>query len=109
MRVDVYEDDQGRRPFDEWFKNLPPVYAIKVLIARGRLEAGHTSNLKSVGGGVHEWRIDWGPGLRIYLAFDGHRIILLLGGGTKRRQQVDVLAAQARWADYQKRSRVNRK
>jgi hypothetical protein len=40
MRVDVYEDDQGRRPFDEWFKNLPPVYAIKVLIARGRLEAG---------------------------------------------------------------------
>ena len=109
MRVDVYEDDQGRRPFDEWFKNLPPVYAIKVLIARGRLEAGHTSNLKSVGGGVHEWRIDWGPGLRIYLAFDGHRIILLLGGGTKRRQQVDILAAQARWADYQKRSRVNRK
>jgi len=71
VRVEVYEDETGRRPFDEWFNALPPDHATKVLLARGRIEAGLTGGLKSVGEGVHEWRIDWGPGLRLYLAFDG--------------------------------------
>jgi putative addiction module killer protein len=78
-------------------------------VARGRIEAGHTSGLKSVGEGVLEWRIDWGPGLRLYVAFDGPRLVLLLGGGTKRRQQADIRAAQERWADYQRRRKVRRK
>jgi len=108
MRVDVYEDEAGWRPFDEWFNALPPEYATKVLLARGRIEAGLTGGLKSVGEGVHEWRIDWGPGLRLYVGFDGSRLVLLLGGGTKRRQQADIRAAQSRWADYLQR-KVRRK
>ncbi len=108
MPVHVYEDEAGRRPFEEWFNALPADYATKVLVARGRIEAGHASGLKPVGGGVLEWRIDWGPGLRLYVAFDGPRLVLLLGGGTKRRQQADIRAAQERWADYQKR-KVRRK
>jgi putative addiction module killer protein len=103
MRVEVYEDETGRRPFDDWFNALPPDYATKVLLARGRIEAGLTGGLRSVGEGIHEWRIDWGPGLRLYLAFDGKRLVLLLGGGTKRRQQADIRAARSRWADYQRR------
>jgi putative addiction module killer protein len=109
MPVHVYEDAEGRRPFEEWFNALPAEYATKVLVARGRIEAGHTSGLKPVGEGVHEWRIDWGPGLRLYVAFDGPRLVLLLGGGTKRRQQADIRTAQERWADYQKRRKVRRK
>ena len=108
MPVYVYEDEAGRRPFEEWFNALPADYATKVLVARGRIEAGHTGGLKPVGSGVLEWRIDWGPGLRLYVAFDGPRLVLLLGGGTKRRQQADIRAAQERWADYQKR-KVRRK
>jgi putative addiction module killer protein len=105
MRVVVYEDEEGCRPFDKWFDALPAEYAVKVLLARGRIEAGQTGGLKSVGEGVQEWRIDWGPGLRIYVAFDGQRLILLLGGGSKRRQQADISAAKRRWEDYQKRKR----
>jgi putative addiction module killer protein len=109
MRIEVYEDDEGRRPFEEWFNTLPPDHATKVLVALGRIEAGLTGSLKSVGQGVLEWRIDWGPGLRLYMAFDGSRLVLLLAGGTKRRQQADIRAAHARWADYQKRRQPRRK
>jgi putative addiction module killer protein len=109
MRVVSYEDEFGRRPFDDWFNKLPPDYAIKVQLALGRIEAGHSSGLKSVGDGVHEWRIDWGPGLRISVAFDGRRLVLLLGGGTKRRQQRDISSAKCRWADYQQRRKIRRK
>jgi putative addiction module killer protein len=109
MRVKVYEDFRGERPFDEWFDSLPPDHATKVLVAIGRIEAGNTGNLKPVGEGVHERKIDWGPGLRIYLGFDGPDLVLLLGGGTKRRQQADIRAAQLRWLDYQKRRKVRRK
>jgi hypothetical protein len=53
MPVHVYEDEAGRRPFEEWFNALPADYATKVLVARGRIEAGHTSGLKPVGGTKH--------------------------------------------------------
>jgi putative addiction module killer protein len=52
--------------------------------------------MKGVGGGVLEYRIDFGPGYRIYLGRDGVTNIILLGGGTKQRQQRDIAAAQAR-------------
>jgi putative addiction module killer protein len=107
MRVDVYEDEEGRRPFDEWFDSLPPDHATKIQTAVGRIEAGHTGGLKSVGK-VHEWKIEWGPGLRLYMGFDGPHLVLLLGGGTKRRQQADIRAAEARWADYQQRKAKSR-
>ncbi|MEO3435141.1 hypothetical protein [Inquilinus sp. CAU 1745] len=69
--VEVYEDDAGNRPFDDWFDALPSAHAAKVVVVVARLEAGNRSNLKPVGKGVLEWRIDWGPGLRIYAGFDG--------------------------------------
>lgn len=106
IEIDVYEDDRGIRPFDRWFHGLPIQHAAKVTLAIRRMGQGHTANVKSVGGGVSEWRIDWGPGLRIYLANDGRRLILLLGGGTKARQDVDISQAIARWADYKQRRKI---
>jgi putative addiction module killer protein len=88
--IEVYEDDLGRRPFEEWFDKLPAAHAAKVTTSLFRLGAGHQAGLKSVGQGVLEWRIDWGPGIRIYLAFDGSRLVVLLAGGTKSRQQSDA-------------------
>ena len=61
-----------------------------------------------VGGGVLERRIHWGPGLRIYFGRDGDALIILLGGGTKRRQQVDITNAQDLWLDYKRRKREGR-
>jgi putative addiction module killer protein len=69
-----------------------------------RLEGGNRSGLKPVGEGVSEWRIDWG--IRIYLAFDGAKLIILLGGGTKSRQQADIARALQRWADYKQRKKT---
>jgi putative addiction module killer protein len=71
-----------------------------------RLEGGNRSGLKPVGEGASEWRIDWGPGIRIYLAFDGAKLIILLGGGTKSRQQADIARALQRWADYKQRKKT---
>ena len=69
------------------------------------MESGNLSNAKSVGSGVFELRMDWGPGYRIYFGRDGERIIVLVAGGTKQRQQRDIRDAVERWADYRRRKR----
>ena len=70
-----------------------------------RLQRGNVSAAKSVGSGVQELRLDFGPGYRIYFGWDGLRLVILLGGGSKRRQQADIAAAQALWKEYKERKR----
>jgi putative addiction module killer protein len=69
------------------------------------MEQGNLSNAKTVGDGVLEYRIDFGPGYRVYFGRDGDALILLLGGGTKRQQQEDIQAAHVRWRNYKSRKR----
>ena len=69
------------------------------------MEMGNLSNAKSVGGGVLEYRIDFGPGYRIYFGRDGNALIVLLGGGTKTRQQRDIGEAVALWREYRRSKR----
>jgi putative addiction module killer protein len=64
---------------------------------------GNLSGVKSVGTGVHECRINFGPGYRVYFGRDGERIVILLGGGTKQRQENDIQLALERWQDYKRR------
>jgi putative addiction module killer protein len=92
----------GNSPFADWFGKLEPVAAAKVRVGLVRLELGNWSNVEWFRG-IGEYKIDWGPGLRIYLARDGLSIILLLGGGTKKRQQRDIDQAIMRWEDYKRR------
>ncbi len=66
-----------------------------------RMATCRTSN--RLGSGVLEYRIDFGPGYRIYFGRDGERLVILLAGGTKKRQQEDIGAAKANWTDYRKR------
>ncbi len=63
---------------------------------------GNTSNVKWFDG-IGAYRIDWGPGYRIYLAKDGDDLILLLGGGTKKNQQAGIERAKAMWTEYRLR------
>jgi len=67
------------------------------------MQQGNLSNAKGVGVGVYEYRIDFGPGYRIYFGKDGERLVILLGGGTKKRQQDDIAIALTRWQDYKQR------
>ena len=79
--------------------------ALKVRTALARLEAGNTSALKSVGGGAHEVRIDFGPGYRVYVGLDGAELAILLGGNAKARQSAAITDARERWTDYRRRKR----
>lgn len=94
------EDDVS--PFAEWFGKLDAVAAARVDRYVRRMEQGNFGDSKSVGDGVQELRISFGPGYRVYYGRDGEKLIILLGGGTKRRQSRDIAAAQARWARYVK-------
>ncbi|HEX4322897.1 MAG TPA: type II toxin-antitoxin system RelE/ParE family toxin [Acidobacteriaceae bacterium] len=77
----------------------------RVIAAVLRLEGGNFSAAKSVGAGVSELRLDFGPGYRIYFGSDGEKLIILLAGSSKKRQQSDIEAAHALWAEYKKRKR----
>ena len=69
------------------------------------MEAGNLSNVRGVGRGVLEYRIDFGPGYRVYFGRDGDAVVILLAGGTKARQQNDIRNAQALWEEYNQRKR----
>lgn len=71
-----------------------------------RMERGNLGPCKSVGGGVVERSIDFGPGYRLYFGRDGDEFVILLAGGTKRGQQQDIASAQARWTDYKRRKKA---
>jgi putative addiction module killer protein len=98
----VYETKAGTSPFSDWFEQLDSAAALKVRTALARMEAGNLGDTKSVGGGVSERRIDWGTTYRIYFARDAH-IVVLLHGGTKKRQQAEIKRATELWADYKRR------
>jgi putative addiction module killer protein len=100
-----YIDKKGKKRFASWFEALDPSAAAKVIIALTRMEQGNFSNAKGVGAGVYEYKIDFGPGYRVYFGKDGDTLVILLGGGTKKRQNKDIQEAQAYWADYKRRKK----
>ena len=90
----------GRSPFAEWFDDLDAVTAARVDRYVRRLEAGNFGAAKLLHDGVFELRLDFGPGYRVYYGREGRTIIILLGGGSKRRQDADIAAAVERWKRY---------
>ena len=106
--LDEYLDQSGASPFDRWFRTLSAQSSAKVTTALYRLEQGNASNVKPVGAGVAALRIDFGPGYRVYFGQDGPVLVILLGGGTKKRLQRDIDLARRRWADYKRRKRAAR-
>lgn len=100
-----YRDRAGRGPFREWFDSLNSDAASKVTTALYRLGLGNFGNVKGVGSGVHELRINFGPGYRVYFGKDGEELVILLGGGTKKKQSDDIPAAVRRWQDYKQRKK----
>lgn len=102
-RILEYLDPKGRSPYAKWFDGLNAEAAAKVASALYRLADGNFSNVKGVGGGVFERKIDFGPGYRIYFGKDGDTVVILLGGSSKQRQKEAIEAAKERWADFRTR------
>jgi putative addiction module killer protein len=108
VEIRYYVGPSGTEPFADWFAELDPAVGAKVARAIARIEQGNFSNVKGVGEGVLEYKIDFGPGYRIYFGRDGDAIVILLAGGTKKRQQRDIEAAQACWRNYKQSRRGQR-
>lgn len=106
IEVREYVDARGRSRFARWFNRLNGRAAAKVTMALVRMEHANFSNAKEIGAGVSEYRIDFGPGYRIYFGVDGPTLIILLGGGTKSRQRRDVESARSLWREYKQRKRT---
>lgn len=99
--IRVYQRNGGKRPFIVWLEALKDIRARAIIKARlGRVQLGNLGDYKPVGNGVYELRIDVGPGYRIYFGIDGTKVILLLLGGSKRKQQRDIKKAKEYWQDY---------
>ena len=99
----VYVTEEGKAPFDDWFNKLDTTAALKVRTALARFETGNMGDVKPAGQGVSERRITFGPGYRVYFGQDGDRLVILLCGGTKKRQSKDIEQAKAFWEDYKNR------
>jgi putative addiction module killer protein len=98
----VYVNAAGKTPYSEWHERLDSVVRARVTAAIFRLEAGNFAAAKGVGFGIFELRLDFGPGYRVYFGKDGGQFVILLGGGSKKRQQADIEAAQILWQEYKR-------
>ncbi len=105
IRVEEYVREDGDNPYQAWFNGLDPQAAAKVAVAKVRLELGNTSSVEWFRG-IGEFKIDWGPGYRIYLAKEGDQLILLFGGSTKKGQQKAIEQAVALHAEYKARKKA---
>jgi len=105
LEIRYYVAVDGHQPFAEWLADVDSVARAKVVRAIVRMEQGNLSNVKSVGEGVLEYKIDFGPGYRVYFARDGEKLLILLAGGTKKRQQRDIDSAITYWQAYKKGKR----
>ena len=106
IRVGEYLDERGASPFGQWFSALKDdAGAAKIAAVLNRMSRGNFGDVKTVGAGVFERRIDFGPGYRIYFGRDGDTLVVLLAGGTKKRQAQDVADAKQRWKDYKQRKK----
>jgi putative addiction module killer protein len=105
IEIRRYRTASGKEPFGDWLSRLRDRQAkARVLVRIDRLESGNFGDSKALRSGVHELRIDWGPGYRVYFGRDGNLLVILLVGGDKRTQAADINRAIEYWQDYKRRS-----
>jgi putative addiction module killer protein len=106
IKIQQYVDRSGRNRFEEWFERQDENIQARITVFLDRLERGNFSAVKGIGAGVLELRLDFGPGYRVYFGKDGERLLILLVGGTKKRQQADIELAQSLRREFKQRKRV---
>jgi putative addiction module killer protein len=97
-----YVDVSGKNTFERWFLRQTDDVQLRVTVYLKRLANGNFSVAKSLGAGLYELRLDFGPGYRVYYGMDGETLVILLGGGSKQRQDVDIKAAHGLWLEYKR-------
>ena len=102
--IEYYETVDGKRPFRDWLLSLRDKEGRrKILVRIDRVSLGNLGYCESVGEGVMELKIDFGPGYRVYFGQCGDKLVILLKGGDKSTQKKDIKIAHEYWADYRRR------
>lgn len=107
VRIEIleYVNEDGKNVFHEWLRSLKDRAArARIRVRLNRIRLGNFGDCKSVGSGVSELRVDYGPGYRIYFGKEGVQVVILLCGGSKKTQSKDIRMAQQYWAEYQRKS-----
>lgn len=108
VRIEILEyiNENGKNVFHEWLRLLKDkTTRARIRVRLNRIRMGNFGDCKSVGRGVSELRVDYGPGYRIYYGKDGMNVVILLCGGSKKNQSKDIKLAQQYWAEYQRKAR----
>lgn len=102
--LEYYITETGKIPFKDWLENLKDIHArAKIRVALDRVSLGNFGHARSVGEGVNELKIDFGPGYRVYYALAGNAVVLLLLGGDKASQSKDIICAKQYWKEFKRR------
>src|ERR1051326_4326146 len=100
--VKMLDLESGKCPFGDWYRTIrDPATRARIRTRIARVRSGNTGDSKSVGEGVSELRLDFGPGYRIYFAIFEQIVVVLLAGGDKSSQERDILYARRLWREYQ--------
>ena len=100
-QLEMFRDSKGKVPFEDWFLDLPEVVQGRIFRYIKRVAAGGSKkNIKALGDGIFEIKIDIGSGYRVYFAEVGNVVILLLLGGNKSSQKKDIALAKKYWRSY---------
>lgn len=103
-RVQIYIARNGKAPFEQWVRSLRDKQTkARILTRIDRVRLGNFGDCESVGAGVYELRIHFGPGYRVYFGLHGDEIVLLLCGGDKSTQVRDIDAAKSYWQEFNQR------
>ncbi len=101
--IQIYQTACGQTPFEEWIEALSDKKAKAIVFQRiDRVRLGNFGDCRSLGSGVYELRIFWGPGYRVYYGLDGSKIVLLLCGGNKSSQKKDIVRASQMWKEFKR-------
>lgn len=104
-KIKFYITLNGENLFDEWLESLDFQDSQKVLVRLSRLNLGNLSNCKSIGQGLHELKMDIGPGYRVYFSNIKMHILIILCAGSKRTQAKDISKAKEYLKDYKMRGK----
>jgi putative addiction module killer protein len=102
--ISYYLAEAGRKPFKEWLDGLRDIVARqKIRIRLDRVRLGNLGKNRSVGDGVYELKIDYGPGYRVYYGLERKTVVLLSLGGDKSSQKKDITQARIYWEEHKRR------
>ena len=108
-RILVYQQSNGKAPYDEWAATLDKQVRARITARIARFEDGHFGDHKQLGDGVYEARFFIGPGYRVYFAIHKGELLLLLTAGDKSTQDKDVRKAKEFFKAYLEVKDANKK